>query len=88
MCKLFDEWKPEINKYCNENGLDFEKLKTMSRQWNKDMLVFTYHDKKKSEENRRLGVMDWSPLPDVLWISRVGNQLIFEQTEHTQQYLA
>ncbi len=42
MCKRFDDWSPQIEKYCIENGLNFEKAKKLSKSWGIDDLMFSY----------------------------------------------
>ena len=84
MCRRFEEWSSEIQKYCEENDLDFEKAKKLSKSWGKDNLMLQYHDPNKGN----LGLLDETPMPLVLHIYKGENgELIFEQTEHTRKYL-
>ena len=85
MCKLFEEWSPQIEEYCRKNELSFEKAKTMSQCWGNNDLILQYYDKTKSS---RLGLLDETPMPIVLCITKNGNELEFEQTEYTNMYLA
>lgn len=51
----------------------------------KDDLVLQYYDKEKG----KMGLLDETPMPVVLWISRDSNgNLSFKQTEHTKKYLS
>ena len=84
MCKLFDEWYNEIQEYCKNNRLSFEKAKRLSKCWGKDHLALQYHDPEKG----KMGLLDETPMPVVLWIKRTGDKLVFEQTEYTQKYLS
>ena len=86
MCKLFNDWTPEIKDYCRENNLSFEKAEKMSKCWGKNDIILQYYD--KNLENRRSGLLDETPMPIVLCITKNGNTLEFEQTEYTQKYLA
>lgn len=87
MCRLFEEWSPEIRAYCLDNGLSFEKAQKMSKSWhNDDFLALGYddHDPKKGN----MGLLDDTPMPAVLFISKSKDgKLIFEQTEFTEKYL-
>ncbi len=84
MCKLFDDWSNEIRSYCESNGLQFEKAKTLSQCWNKDTLVLQYHDPEKGKN----GLLDETPMPLVLVIKQENGGLLFSQTEHTKTYLS
>ncbi len=44
LSKRFNEWEKEIRQYCEENGLDFEKAKKLSKADNTTMLVLQYFD--------------------------------------------
>ena len=83
MCKRFEDWSEQIEKYCNENGFDFEKAKHLSKSWGKDNLALSFYDPQKG----KMGLLDDTPMPLVLWITKTTNGLIFEQTEYTRQYL-
>ncbi len=85
MCPRFEEWSEQIEKYCVDNGLNFEKAKKLSKCWNKDTLGLQYYDK---DQTKGLGLLDETPLPLVLMIRKTQSGLIFEQTEYTRQYLA
>ncbi len=86
MCKLFDIWTPQIKTYCSNHNLSFEKAQSMSQCWGKNDVILQYYDKNRSYENR--GLIDDTPMPIVLKITKTKNGLMFEQTEHTQKYLA
>ncbi len=84
MCKLFDDWSDEIKKYCEQNGLDFEKAKSSSKSWNRNTVLLGYYDKTKGYN----GLLDDTPMPVVLAIFKQNDgSLVFEQTEHTKKYL-
>lgn len=83
MCKLFDEWAKEIKKFCDENSLDFNKAKVLSQSWGKEHLALAYHDKSKGVN----GLLDDTPMPMVLLITKTETGLNFEQTEFTKKYL-
>ena len=84
MSPRFQEWSEQIEKYCIDNGLNFEKAKKLSQCWNKNTLGLQYYDKSQVNE---LGLLDETPLPLVLMIHRTQNGLMFEQTEYTRRYL-
>lgn len=83
-CKLFNDNIEEIQRYCERNNLNFDKLCGMSKCWGKDDLVFQYHDPEKG----RKGLLDETPMPVVLIMFHTVNGLVFEQTENTLKYLA
>ncbi len=88
MCQRFDEWANEIKEYCDKNNLSFEKAKTMSQSSNKTMLLLQYYDPNSESVKRGMGLLDETPMPAVLWVTKNGDKLDFEQTEYTQKYLA
>lgn len=84
-CKRFVEWSSEIEKYCAENGLDFEKAKKLAKSWGLDNLALLHYDPEKG----KMGLRDETPMPLVLNIKReLDGNLVFEQTEYTQKYLS
>lgn len=85
MCKRFEDWSSQIEKYCSENGLSFEKAKKLSKSWGIDDLMLLHYDPEKG----KMGLRDETPMPLALYIKKgVDGALIFEQTEHTRKYLA
>ncbi len=85
MCKRFNEWSMQIEKYCKENGLDFEKAKKMPKSWGKDDLMILHYDPEKG----KMGLLDETPMPLALYIKKqLDGTLVFEQTEHTRKYLS
>lgn len=83
MCKLFIDWRKEIHSYCNANGLDFLKVEKSGKCWAKDVLMLQHIDLQKG----KTGLHDETPAHVTLVIRRMGNKLIFEQTEYTKRYL-
>lgn len=88
MCKRFEEWKDEIKKYCNNNNLSFDKATKMVQSSSETMLLLQYFDPESESVKKGLGLLDETPMPAVLWITKKGNDLEFEQTEYTRQYLS
>lgn len=84
MCKLFEDWSSQIETYCTENGLSFEKAKNLSKCWGKNDLALQYYDPEKG----KMGLLDETPMPLVLLITQTAGGLVFEQTEHTRKYLS
>ena len=83
MCKRFDDWSPQIEKYCIENGLNFEKAKKLSKSWGLDDLMLLHYDPEKG----KMGLLDETPAPVVLWVVQTPEDLMFIETEYTRQYL-
>lgn len=84
MCKLFDQWSGEIEKYCMENNFNFEKVKRLAKGCGKDFLLLQYHDPQKGAE----GLLDETPMPLILMVRNENSRLVFEQTEYTKAYLS
>lgn len=87
MCKRFEEWKGEIKDYCAKNNLSFEKAQKMVKGSNKTTLILQYYNPNAESVKKGLGLLDETPMPVVLWITKQGDMLNFEQTEYTKQYL-
>lgn len=85
MCKLFDEWSKDIEQFCNANNYSFAKASKLSQSWGKDKLALSYYD--PSSDRGKLGLLDDTPMPLVLMISKEKGKLHFRQTEHTRKYL-
>lgn len=84
MCKLFEDWSNEIRTYCNSNNLSFDKAKNLSQCWGSNFLALQYHDPQKGKD----GLLDETPMPLVLLITKTNKGLEFEQTEFTHKYLS
>lgn len=84
MCKLFSKYEAEIERYCRDNSLSFEKAKKLSQCWGKNDIWLQYHDPEKGKS----GLKDESPAPIVLKITIIDGNVLFEQTEHTKKYLS
>lgn len=87
MSKIFDEWESEIKSYCSQNKLNFEKAKSMSQSFGKDILVLQYYDANSESVKKGLGLLDETPMPIVLLVRKENGDLVFEQTEYTKKYL-
>lgn len=88
MCKMFDDWSKQIEEYCMENNLNFEKAKKMSKCCSNDDIILQYFHPENESVKNGLGLLDETPMPVVLLITKDGNKLKFKQTEYTQKYLA
>lgn len=84
MCKLFDDWENEIKTYCDVNKLDYGRVKKMAKSWGKNDIALQFIDKSKGKR----GLLDDTPAPVVLWIRKINDEIIFEQTEYTKKYLS
>lgn len=83
MCKLFNRYENEIKDYCSNNGLNFEKVKSMPQCWSKNDIWIQHFDSEKGKE----GLRNETPAPIVLKISVKNGKVLIEQTEHTKKYL-
>ena len=85
MSERFLAWEPEIKSYCDDNGLDFEKMSHMPMSSNHEYLSIQHFDPEKGKR----GLMeDDIPMPSVLRVLKKPSGLEFEQTEYTKQYLS
>ena len=64
MCEIFEKHKLEIEKYCENNNLSFEKACQMGQCYGKNDLWLQYVDKEKGKK----GLLDETPAPVVLRI--------------------
>ncbi len=84
MIDLFDKYEKEIEKYCDNNGLDFSKTKGMGYCFGKNHLIIQYVDYEKGKR----GLLDETPAPVVLEMEIVEGKPQFKQTQYTKQYLS
>lgn len=84
MSKMFDMWHNEIETFCRENRLSYEKAKTMAKAWGKNDLILQYHDPEKGGR----GLLDETPAPVVLIMIIQDGKPIFQTTEYTCKYLS
>ena len=84
MCKLFEEWSGDIRNYCQQNGLSYEKAEKLSQCWGSNFLALQFYNPDDAKD----GLMNDTPMPLVLLITKTDNGLVFQQTEHTKTYLA
>lgn len=84
MCMEYKEYSDRIKRYCEDNRLNYDKLDKMVKGCGSDDIIIQYHDPEKG----KMGLLDETPMPVVLWIKRNGDKLVFEQTEHTHKYLS
>ncbi|MCD7828519.1 MAG: hypothetical protein LUG85_08335 [Clostridiales bacterium] len=80
---VIDKWGKEIQNYCEQNNLDFEKVVHMPKSWGENFFAILFHDKEKG----RQGLLDETPMPIVLMAHIRDGVPIFEQTEYTQKYI-
>ncbi len=84
MCRLFSEWEYDIQKYCEENNLNFSEVQRAGKCFGSDFLILQYIDPAMGQH----GLLDETPAPVVLMVHKVGDVLVFEQTEYTSKYLS
>jgi hypothetical protein len=81
--KIFENYKDEIEKYCEKNGLSVERVFHSACSYN-NVRVFLQH---VDHEKGKLGLLDETPADVTLAIFLEKDSLRFEQTEHTHKYL-
>ena len=84
MCMKLNDYKNEIQQYCIDNKLDYEKIMSAIKGCGNDSITFQVAEK----ENNSRGLLDETPLPTVLILYKKNNVIKFEQTEYTHQYLS
>ena len=84
MCKILNDYKDDIERYCAENGLSSRKVFQAPKSFNNEMVFLQFHDPAKGGS----GMLDDTPDPVTLRIFKTATGLRFEQTEHTRKYLA
>lgn len=85
MCMSVKKYHNEIKNYCEANNLSFEKTMALVKGCNDDSVLFQVAVK---SENSQHGLRNETPLPVVLIMKKRGNHIIFEQTEHTKNFLS
>lgn len=83
-CKIFTEFREEIESYCAVNGLDAEKVFSSPKSFNNDYVILQW----PNIERGKMGLRDESPAPATLRIFRTESGLRFEQTELTKSILS
>jgi hypothetical protein len=84
LIKLFKKYKSEIEKYCEENNIDSNKVFYSAKSFNDKMAFIQYID-----PDYKMGDQwDDVPAPVLLAIYDKGGKLEFEQTELTYKYLS
>jgi hypothetical protein len=84
MCKIFEEHGADIERYCRNNKLSADRVFVSPISFNNDFVAVLYADPDKG----KLGLLDETPADVLLWIKKIGDNIIFEQTEHTMKHLA
>ena len=83
-CKIINDHRAEIEKYCMENQLDSHKVFSFPKAWDNELVFVQYHDSQKGQG----GLLKEVPAAVVLKIEKKYNHLEFEQTEYTHKYLS
>lgn len=79
--KIMYEFEDEIRAYCKLNNIDADYLLRLPKFGNQNSMGFQVVRRSK------LGLLDETPAPVVLWVFREGDGVRFEQTEDTEKYL-
>ncbi len=82
----YGKYMPAIKKYCEDNGLDFEKVKLSPKGFTPKVVLFIYYV--DYENDNGLGLLDETPCKITLevWIKE-DDTLEIKQTEYTKKYL-
>jgi hypothetical protein len=83
------DYRPEIEKYCEDNNLSVQKVYSAGLSWNdKAGRVFIVSKGNPDPEMEGLGLLYDIPLPTALEIYLEDGKLRFVQTGHTYELLA
>lgn len=82
---IFRTRRKEIIAYCNENGLDYEKLRKCGI-FGGVSSAFSFQYVEDIDPSKPYD--DSVPAPIVLQVQIVDGKLLFTQTEHTMKYIA
>ena len=85
MHKIFRDYQTEIEKYCEKNGLDSNKVFHSPKCGSDEMVFIPYFDPNRTNVH---GPWIDKPAPVALGIYKTDSGLRFEQTEYTKQYLS
>jgi len=80
---IMDDYRNEIEKYCEENDLSAEKVYSSINGFNEEQVLIGHHD-----PDGPCGLMDDHFGPLTLGIFLENGKLRFMQTEHTRKYLS
>ena len=81
MCRLIENNRDYINRYCYENGLDAEKVFSSPMSFNNDFAFLQHVDISSP------AIMDNNPAKVILKVFRTNAGIVIQQTEHTKTYL-
>lgn len=79
-----DEHKNELQKYCLDNNLDYDKLMSAVKGFGNDEMSFYV----ASGTNNGRGLNNEMPACIVLTVRKRENKIEIKQTEYTKQYLS
>ncbi len=79
-----DEHKNELQEYCFNNNLDYDKLMSAVKGFSDNEMSFYV----ASGTSNGQGLNNETPAHIILTIHKVENKVIIEQTEYTKQYLS
>ena len=90
---FFEKWSNNLQKYCEENKLDYDFLKDRGVSYNFIEGYIRFHEP-WTEERQRLGSLELEGkipkqlVKSLLMCEFTTDKLIVTQTEHTQKFLA
>ena len=84
MCKIFKDYREEIEAYCRQNRLSADKVFSSPKCFNDEFVMLQHPDKERGKS----GLLVETPAPVTLRIFKADEGLRFEQTEFTAQYLS
>lgn len=83
--KIMKQYENEIKLFCEENELDFNKVKSFPKSYNQEVLFVQYMDKNKA----KLGLLDNTPAEVVLTIKLNSDKTVsIEKGKNAEKYLA
>ncbi|MDR0903184.1 MAG: hypothetical protein LBM59_00955 [Ruminococcus sp.] len=84
----FSPYKDLVKEYCDENGLDYNKLIACHFGRGKDDFYFAHSHPNGLHDGSR-GLLDDTPNLGVLWVEiNKDGSLKFVETEHTREFIS
>lgn len=79
-----DKYKHELQEYCSNNNLDYDKLMASVKGFSDNEMSFYV----ASSTSDRQGLNNETPAHIILTIRKTANNIDIKQTEYARQYLS
>lgn len=79
-----DKYKYELQQYCSDNNLDYDKLMSAVKGFGDNEMAFYV----ASSTNNEQGLNNETPARIILTVRKMENKIQIAQTEYAKQYLS